>query len=117
MSDEMLEILEGLDWSVHKYESKLLKGIYGDFYDLEWYSPAGEDYVLTLIGNTDEELERDFFESFYVFNIDRHAYEWYGKNNGEPSSLEELLEDAKAIWEHLRDTSIALFEFVRKEKL
>lgn len=67
---------------------------------IEWYSPAGEDFLMEL---DKENPAIDFIAQAKDFDIDEHVMLW-AENRGEngiPSTIEELLEDAKAIKEEL----------------
>ena len=79
----------------------------GDF-ELSSYSPAGENIVMSLDGDTLDEMAR-FAESYYNdFDPQDHAAQIYHAKHygsadeqrfyaGAPDDLEDLLEDAKAI--------------------
>ena len=75
---------------------------------ISWYSPAGEDL------NTDIELPEyftiediyDAFNSKYEdFDVDEHVEMWVAHRGegGCPSTVKELLEDAEAIDDELRE--------------
>lgn len=96
------EMIEGLfpDWEVSSYGD-------GGF-ELSSYSPAGENVIMSLAGDTLDEMAR-FAESYYNdFDPQDHAAQIYHAKHygteceqefyaGAPSDLEDLLEDAKAI--------------------
>ena len=63
--------------------------------ELEFYSDCGEDFVFS---SCDEESIKSYCE---YFDPEEHANSWYGANNGEPSSLRTLLDDAESIAEKL----------------
>ena len=79
----------------------------GDF-ELSSYSPAGENIVMSLDGDTFDEMAR-FAEGYYNdFDPQDHAAQIYHAKHygteddqrfyaGAPDDLEDLLEDAKAI--------------------
>lgn len=98
MTKEFRNTIEELGWSISNH---------GDYYELENSSPAGEDLIVTVSGRNDEELYYDVSNLSFSFDADEHAYNWYGKNRGEPSSLQALLDDAYEIsrmYDELRDS-------------
>lgn len=77
-------------------------------YELSTYSPAGENVVITLYGETLAGIAENAGEAFDAFDADGHAAEiYYLKHEGHdyqrefyagaPDNLRELLEDAEAI--------------------
>lgn len=100
----MKETLEKIlsDWRVYDYEEK------GGCYELEAWSPEGEDIIIILRGSTLAELAHDAYEAWADFDADEHAAEIYtAKHSGNedaqrfyaaaPDSLRDLLKDAEAI--------------------
>lgn len=87
MNIELEHALNSIGWIVRKTV---------DGYELENYSPKGEDLIVELYGNEYDYL-RTLKENFINFDAEEHAMMWYGKNRGEPSSIRELLEDADDI--------------------
>ena len=77
-------------------------------WEIENWSPAGEDVIITLRGTTMAELASDAEDAWENFNADEHAAEWYGANRGEPSSMRDLLDDAEAIEEMYKDVYEAI---------
>lgn len=72
------------------------------------YSPAGENVIISICGETLAELAEDARESWEAFDAEEHAAEiLLAKRSGDenqkrfyaaaPDSLRELLEDAEAI--------------------
>lgn len=79
----------------------------GDF-EFSTYSPAGENIIITLYGETLAGLAESAAEAVEAFDADGHAAEiYYLKHEGHdyqrkyyaaaPDSLSKLLEDAEAI--------------------
>ena len=77
-------------------------------FELEAWSPAGEDVIISLCGDTIEELAHDAQEAWDGFDPEEHAAEiLVAKRAGDenarrfyaaaPDSLRDLLEDAEAI--------------------
>lgn len=77
-------------------------------YEFSTYSPAGENVIITLYGETLAGLAKNAAEAVEAFDADGHAAEiYYLKHEGRddqrqyyaaaPDSLRELMEDAEAI--------------------
>lgn len=88
ISKELREKIEQCDWDIYDCS---------DFIELSKYSPAGEDFSFSVTNKSDEETLHEIFEYAQDFDVDEHAKLWHGQNRGEPTSLSDLLEDAKAI--------------------
>lgn len=100
---------EKLDWKVSFGEQTYGgTGKTEKYVEFEKYSPAGEDFGFYEFYNRLSDLPRLIMERWEDFDPDDHAVAWYGANNGEPSSLQELLDDAKAIEKMLYDLAQAL---------
>ena len=80
----------------------------GNSLELEFWSPAGEDMPITLSGDNLRELVKDAEKQWEDFDADDHAAQIYHAKHygsdemkrfyaGAPDSLEDLVEDAKAI--------------------
>ena len=99
---QFIEVCEANDWHVMETSA-------GDF-DLEKYSPAGEDFIVHV--SVDNESNADYWREVLDyeddFDPDDHAVMWYGQNRGEPTSLRVLLDDAEAIKEMLEQLWRAL---------
>lgn len=63
--------------------------------DLEWYSPAGEDFMLSFSIKDDDDFLSQLFDAYMNFDTEQHAIENYGMS-GAPG-LRVLLDDAEAI--------------------
>ena len=77
-------------------------------WELENWSPSGEDVIITLRGHSLDELAKDAEEAWVCFDAEEHAAEiLVAKRSGNadaqrfyaaaPDSLRALLEDAEAI--------------------
>lgn len=102
---EMLERISELGWMI------IVNGD-GEDIELENYSPAGEDLIVSVHKNN---IIQELRMNYENFDAEEHAYNWYGKNRGEPSSLEILLEDAHAIEDMYRDLYVNVEEFLRRK--
>lgn len=101
MNDKHREICERLGW-------KIIECSGGD-YELEKWSPAGEDIIFDASAEKFIEDVRDYADSF---DVDEHVEMWIsgrGKR-GVPSTVRELLEDAEAIEKMLDELADALEE-------
>lgn len=114
---KLFDKAEELDWTVRVYEETYHgERTYAELYK---YSPAGEDFSMVI--DFDKENQADtFLEDLdrYLdgYDADEHAEMWLesrGKG-GCPSSLRELLDDAEAIEEMIRELRTAL-EAVEQE--
>lgn len=63
--------------------------------DLEWYSHAGEDFLLSFDVKDDDDFLSQLFDAYMNFDTEQHAIENYGMS-GAPG-LRVLLDDAEAI--------------------
>lgn len=96
--DKYIDICEDLDWSVH---------IYKDDVELEKYSPAGEDFIFTVPTLNFVKQVEEYAEDF---DPDEHAEMWVDSRGkgGCPSSIRDLIDDADAIAEMLKELAEAL---------
>ena len=95
-----------------------------DGVQVEFWSPAGEDMPIYIRGNTIEELAADARDVCDRFDADGHAAQIYHAKHygdeetrrfyaGAPDSLEDLIEDAKAIKMSLEDIADRLGRCVK----
>lgn len=102
MNDIYRDICEKLDWSLT---------LTGDGnIELEKYSPAGEDFIITV---GEEGFVDNVKEYAAHFDPDEHIEMWVeARRNGVKGvpSARELVEDAEAIDKMLRELACALFE-------
>lgn len=100
MKDWEREICENLDWQIYECDDGTV--------ELEKYSPAGEDFVVSV--QTENFI--DEVKAYAAgFDIDEHIELWIGSRGkqGVPSSVRELVEDAEAIDAMLKELAEALF--------
>lgn len=105
MTRELIDFIESMNWSVYECSD--------GHCELESYSPEGEDLIIELPGVTDDVVLMALKMNYEAFDAEEHAYNWYGKNRGEPSSLEILLEDAHAIEDMYRELYVMVEDFLR----
>jgi len=93
---------------------------------VEFWSPAGEDMPTYIRGNTIEELAADARELYDSFDAEGHAAQIYHAKHygdeetrrfyaGAPDSLEDLIEDAKAIEMSLKDIADKLGRCIKRK--
>lgn len=88
ISQKILDALYDNDWK--PYIDTDDKSI-----DIEWYSPAGEDFMLSFSVKDDDDFLSQLFDAYMNFDSEQHAVENYGMR-GAPG-LRVLLDDAEAI--------------------
>lgn len=74
--------------------------------ELEWYSPAGEDFLLSFDVKDDDDFLSQLYDAYINFDTEQHAVENYG-TLGAPG-LRVLLDDADAIEDELKRLWCAL---------
>lgn len=107
--DKALQVLEDRDWNVN---------LDSEWPYLEWYSPAGEDYIINLESPvTLESIYQDVRTEYENFDVDEHVDLWApgrGKN-GVPDSYAALVHDAEAIDEELHDLYLEIQKIWNEE--
>ena len=102
---KLREVCENLDWRVIKCEDGTV--------ELETFSPAGEDVVVSVpMKNFPEEIQAYYND----FDPEEHAEMWIeAKRNGVGGvpSIRCLIEDADAIDSMLEDLAIAVTQAAR----
>lgn len=104
LSDAITDVLEANDFTIiGTYEQD------GRYYsECEVYSPAGEDVIVTVwYDGTTQDFVRSFREYADDFDPDEHAEMWVESRgeNGVPSTIRELIDDAEAIKATLMDVA------------
>lgn len=111
MIEKLFEGCENLGWSVSEDQD-------AGTVELESYSPAGENLVVTVEKENFAEKVREYAEDF---DIDEHIEMWVeARNNGVagvPKSTRELVEDAEEIKEMLLQLADALHEIEINESV
>lgn len=110
MTKELQKIFKNFGWSVHQ-----VNGCYENekCYELENWSPAGENLIVVIYGNTDAELILDFIDYYENFDPEVHALEMVNVPGAPGISV--LLDDAEEIDEMLFTLKIKLEKFRREE--
>lgn len=110
VTDEMQALLEQAEnegWESTSYLESDGKRAY---VEMEKYSPAGEDFLMYIDFEPDNQVETfldNLCEYAAEFDTDEHAEMWLesrGKG-GCPSTLKELLDDARAIKKMIKELS------------
>ena len=106
---KIVEIAEAQGWGVSIIDGE---------YEFETYSPAGEDFIFYIPVSDDPSRIvasiRDYADNF---DVDEHIELWIGSRgqNGVPSSVRELVEDAEEIKSMLDDLAEAMRKLVHEE--
>ena len=111
MNKKIIDALDAHDFCVCSNE------IQGGEYvaELETYSPAGEDVIVVIWHDgTIAGFARAFREYANSFDADEHAESWieHRGENGCPSSIRALIEDAEVLQQMLDDMADALEKIV-----
>lgn len=116
LGEEITDILDNNDISVYHAE-ETDRGLE---IGLEFYSDAGEDFIIDLNCDSAESFAEAFSEYARDFDPEEHAEMWIearGTVSGVPQEISTLLEDANSIKEFLESVSAELEgkEYVRDE--
>lgn len=116
LGEEITDILDNNDISVYHAE-ETDRGLE---IGLEFYSDAGEDFIIDLNCDSAENFAEAFSEYARDFDPEEHAEMWIearGTVSGVPQEISTLLEDANSIKEFLESVSAELEgkEYVRDE--
>lgn len=100
---KITKIAENLDWNI--------TGENGNF-ELEKYSPAGQDFIISITAESLQEFIDEIYERYSNFDPGEEAYLWldesgHGKN-GAPYDMKDLYEDMEACEEMIRELSEAV---------
>ena len=101
LEQKYVDILEARNWSVSSYTDDVRV-------ELEWYSPAGEDFVMCVLVENFPEAVAEYAADF---DIDEHIAMWIeAKHNGVSGvpSARELVHDAEDIDKYLQELAAAL---------
>ena len=104
MTSKQRNVIEELEWSIHEYA--LSNGCKG--YELEKYSPTGEDFLITVEAENLIENIKDISENF---DEEEHIEMWIlARRNGVEGvpSTKELIQDASDISEMLKKLATSL---------
>ena len=101
--NKITKTVEKLDWSI---------SIDDKDFDFKKYSPAGQDFIVSISADNLEELSEKLREKFNNFDCSEEAYLWlddsgHGKN-GAPYDMKDLYEDMESCEEMLRELAEAV---------
>lgn len=99
ISQKILDALDDNNWNLYIDTED-------NFIELEWYSPAGEDFLLSFDVKDDDDFLSQLYDAYINFDTEQHAVENYGMR-GAPG-LRVLLDDADAIEDELKRLWCAL---------
>ena len=94
LNDKIIDVLENKRfyiYDVHRQGNKY-------YVEIERFTPLGEDWIETIwFDGTDEGFIEAVKERWYNFDVDDEAAKWVEcrGNNGVPSSIKALVEDAE----------------------
>lgn len=103
LSEKVLQVLE--NHNVRISDEPCQHGDGSICWELEWYSPAGEDCIWVIDGDSDELFVEDFKAYAEDFDADEHAEQYIDSRgqNGIPDSIRVLIDDADAIKSKLEE--------------
>lgn len=107
LRQEYLDILEKRDWSVSSYTDD-------GCVEIEWYSPAGEDFIICVGVEKFPDEVLDYSDSF---DVDEHIAMWIeAKQNGTQGvpGARQIVHDAEEIEKELDELAFELQEAERK---
>lgn len=96
---ELFEKIEALGWSIVKEDENA--------YFLSKFSPAGQDFSISIVGGSLDDLIDSIEEVYENFDVSEEAYLWldntgHGKN-GAPYDMRDVLEDMVACEQMILD--------------
>lgn len=105
---KIIKVAEKLDWKVTEYN--------GEF-ELEKFSPAGQDFIISVSADTLEEFSERLYDRYNDFDVSEEAYIWlddtgHGKN-GAPYDMKDVYEDMEACEEMVRELAIEVQNITR----
>jgi hypothetical protein len=101
--NKVTKISESLDWSVI---------IDGNEFEFEKWSPAGQDFIMSITANNIDELIDELYEKYDNYDPSEEAYLWlddsgHGKN-GAPYDMKDVYEDMEACQEMILELHDAI---------
>lgn len=108
LDQKYIDILEANDWSISSYTDD-------GRVELEKFSPAGEDFLMCVEVEDFSEAVREYANDF---DVDEHAVMWIEirGEDGVPSTIREIVEDAESIQKMLNELADELEEKNNEEK-
>ncbi|MDV3429223.1 MAG: hypothetical protein LIR50_19720 [Bacillota bacterium] len=101
----VIKIAEKLDWSVQVNEDELTFGN---------YSPAGQDFNITITANNSEDIVKEIQERCNNFDCSEETFLWLDDTghgtNGSPYDMKDLYEDMESCLKMMQELYNALEE-------
>lgn len=116
----MLDKAKELDWFYTVYEEPRQNS--RTYVEMEKYSPKGEDFLMIIDFNAEDQPEsflKDLWDYADNFDIDGHVEMWISERGkgGCPATARELVEDAEAIDEMIKELYEKLYSVQHPEYL
>lgn len=96
---ELVEKIEALGWKVEKEDE--------NEYRIGKFSPAGQDFSVSIEGEEVEELIDSIDKAYENFDVSEQTYLWLDNTghgrNGAPYEMRDLLEDMEACEKMIKD--------------
>ena len=107
--NRIVKVAESLDWKCRVYDK------YDKEIELEKYSPAGEDFIMTISFDPKAPIEsfyNNLYDYYNDFDAEEHAAMWINERgkSGVPDSIRVLLDDAESIEDMIRELCFAIAE-------
>ena len=115
---KLIDLMEDLGWTIRDlkdYEYLVSEG--KTQLEFNQFSPAGEDFNFYIeFNNNIQDFLNELREYVNDFDIDEHVKIWIDVlgQNGVPSTIRELLEDAESIKEMLEELLNSVEEYVKE---
>lgn len=87
-------------------EIRIIGDLQDRYVELEFFSPLGEDFIMSIdFDGTPKDFVVQFCSYYADFDSDEHAAFWIANRgkNGTPSSVRAIVDDAEAIDDFLLD--------------
>ena len=92
-------------------EIRIIGDLQDRYVELEFFSPLGEDFILSIdFDGTPKDFVKQFRSYYEDYNPDDHAAGWIAQRgkNGTPPGVRALIDDAEAIDDLLYKVTIQL---------
>lgn len=110
LSKRLINALEKQDFKVTQFDDK--------FFEFEKYSPAGQDFIFTVEGETLEELFDNLYAHYSDFDVSYEAYLWLDDTghgaNGAPYDMKDVYEDMETCAEYIIEVANIVREYYNK---
>ena len=115
---KLISVAENLGWKVELGEQEDGNGCIKKFAELEKYSPAGEDFFLTVFYEDASDFVHKVWEQYEAFDVDEHVEMWIlarKRVEGVPkaSVLVKDAEEIEKMIEELYDALNKKYQFMK----